>query len=167
VASAERSLGVPISTNHVCVGDAKMTIDPLATQGIHLAMPSDLQAAAAVHTLLEHSQDGAYAISFDVERQRERRCLYFERIAEMHWQMAQGWSSLFWAERGKKRPEPVQPMSVVFSGSRRSDPAVSQERVSPIPILDNGRIRCGDQRSTTRTYRGLSPTYTGPSLPSC
>lgn len=78
-------------------------------------MRSALQAAAAVHTLLDHSQDGAYAISLDVERQLESRGMYVERIAEMQWwQVVQRWSSLFSTERGKKRPEPVQPMSVVF-----------------------------------------------------
>ena len=71
MASAERGLEDPISTNPVYVGDAKMTVDPLASQGVPLAIPSGLQAAAAVHTLLDHSQDGAHAISSDVERHLE------------------------------------------------------------------------------------------------
>jgi 2-polyprenyl-6-methoxyphenol hydroxylase-like FAD-dependent oxidoreductase len=133
----------PISTNHVCVGDASMTVDPLASQGVHLAMTSGLQAAAAVHTLLDHPQDGAHAMSFYVDRQQERRRLYVERTAEMYWQVAQRRPSLFWTERAEKRPEPVQPISVMPLDPEDLIQLCHQSALRPTPILDDGRIRCG------------------------
>jgi len=54
----------PISQNHIKVGDAAFSMDPLSSQGVQKAIKSAFQGATVVNTLLSETKDSQAAIDY-------------------------------------------------------------------------------------------------------
>lgn len=91
--------GDPVSSCHIRVGDACHSVDPLSSQGVHLALQSGLQAAVIIHTILKKPENTELAIQFyqtrvaeHVNRHADRTRLEYSRVSAVR-------AETFWHER--------------------------------------------------------------------
>lgn len=105
--ASSRRTSEPICDGALCVGDACMTVDPLASQGVHLAMGGALQAAAVVNTLLRHPADRDAALSFYRARQIEKSARFCDKTAEMYRRVAAVREHSFWRDRAGAAHDPA------------------------------------------------------------
>lgn len=96
----------PIGQDFIKVGDANLSVDPMASQGVHLALTSGIQAAIVVNTLLRYPEYSAAALEFYRSRQKERIQQYTEKTASAYAQVAARRPEAFWHVRAKGAPAP-------------------------------------------------------------
>jgi flavin-dependent dehydrogenase len=83
----------------VKVGDARVSLDPLSSQGVQTAIVSAIQAAAVVNTLARRPENSQAAIEFYRERQIETVRRYAGRTAAFYGERAAVCDRPFWRER--------------------------------------------------------------------
>jgi flavin-dependent dehydrogenase len=133
--------GEPIGDDFVKVGDACLTVDPLSSQGVQLALSSGLQGAAAADALL--SPDRAALAGPFLRYQQERSLVRHRRYTASHYaQCAQ--RGEFWVARAAGASPPLNPSPpgpapswVALPPRLRRSPRV---RFDTIPALVDGRI---------------------------
>jgi flavin-dependent dehydrogenase len=132
---AEQAVGA----NFVRVGDANLSLDPLSSQGVQVAIASALQAAIVVNTLLKHPNNAPAAIAFYRDRQKEKVRQYAAKTAAFYAERAAVCDRPFWRRRAGVAGEATAP--VFASGELdRSRPVGLSElaKIAPTPII------CGD-----------------------
>jgi flavin-dependent dehydrogenase len=115
-----------ISASHrmIRVGDAAMAIDPLASQGVHLALVSSVQAAIAVNTMLSLPENSASAIEFYNERVKDRVARFKSHTAREYLREAELRGTSFWRSRANgavKMPPSVRAPAQQNAAVRLSD----------------------------------------------
>ncbi len=81
------------------VGDASLCVDPMASQGIHLAISSGIQAAVVVNTLLRSPETAAVALDFYSNSQQGQIDRFGKRTAEEYSRALKYWNGAFWQNR--------------------------------------------------------------------
>ncbi|MCK5905348.1 MAG: tryptophan 7-halogenase, partial [Gammaproteobacteria bacterium] len=89
----------PISPKMVLVGGAAIRIDPLSSQGIHIAIATAVQAAVAVNTLIHYPKNQADAIAFYRQRVRKRSDDHALFQSQAYRDAEANYKTPFWAER--------------------------------------------------------------------
>lgn len=98
----------PVGRDYIRIGDAHLSVDPMAAQGVHLALSSGLQAAMVVNTLLRYPAHTDDALAFYRSRHAERIQQFTKRSASVYAQVAQHNRHAFWQERSiAAPPEPA------------------------------------------------------------
>ncbi|MCG7868786.1 MAG: NAD(P)/FAD-dependent oxidoreductase [Candidatus Thiodiazotropha taylori] len=126
-----------IGQNFICVGDARLRVDPMASQGVHLALTSGIQAAAVVNTLLRDSSNHEAALEFYKDRQMEQVEMFRVQTASEYAKAAIGFQTKFWSERA------IGALSPINSAAKPQPPLASDQEISicpkvrflPTPIL--------------------------------
>ncbi|TYC68293.1 FAD-dependent monooxygenase [Stappia sp. BW2] len=109
--ASSRHAKLPIDGGMIRVGDAALTVDPLASQGVHLALTSGLQAAAIVNTILKRPASATLAQSFYVNRVASRVALYSAHTGNEYARAAAAHNTKFWIERAATAARLQQPIS--------------------------------------------------------
>jgi flavin-dependent dehydrogenase len=105
----------PIGDDYIRVGDACATVDPLASQGVHLALQSGLQAAIVVNTLLKKPEHTDAARQFFRMRVTEQVNRYTNQTRREYSRLTTLRSNAFWHQRASvssvegEKPEAVSP----------------------------------------------------------
>lgn len=94
----------PVADHHIRVGDACLCVDPLSSQGVHLALQSGIQAAAVVQTILRRTENAGLAKQFFRMRVSQRISRFTDRTKEEYARVAVGRSDPFWLERAGRVP---------------------------------------------------------------
>ncbi|WP_170476652.1 flavin-dependent monooxygenase QhpG [Ruegeria arenilitoris] len=81
------------------VGEASLTVDPLSSQGVQLAMGQAVQAATVVNTLLLRPEDTGIALTFYNNRQLERVRAHAGLAADFYARQQRVCDTDFWAKR--------------------------------------------------------------------
>ncbi len=132
----------PVGKNYIRVGDANMSVDPIASQGVHLAMTSALQAAIVVNTLLRHPENNKHAIEFYCSRQEERIHQFTERTAGAYQQVSQLNSDPFWIKRAEhvEVTAPQAEPEAIWPESSHRIQLSSQAKIHPMPVMQHEMI---------------------------
>lgn len=99
----------PIGKDYIRVGDANFTVDPIAAQGVHLALAMGVQAAVVVNSILRFPKNTAAALTFFRTRQMERITQFTEKTQQTYRKVAIRSSEIFWHLRAGNESYPVKP----------------------------------------------------------
>lgn len=89
----------PIGDCYIRLGDSCFSVDPLSSQGVHLALQSGLQGAVVVNTVLNKPQNTDAAHAFFRMRTVERISRYAGRTRQEYARVAATCPNPFWHER--------------------------------------------------------------------
>jgi flavin-dependent dehydrogenase len=125
----------PIGDHYIRLGDSCFSVDPISSQGVHLALQSGLQGAIVVNTILRKPENTEVAQQFFRMRIAEWIDRYTARTKQEYARASAACSNLFWRERGGDTSEvatyPRHPPSELSP----RDPS-AQVAVSPYLALD-------------------------------
>ena len=110
----------PVNERLIKVGEACFSIDPLASQGVQVAMNSGLQGAFVVHTLLTRPENSLEAMQFYRSRQEETVARHHNFAAQFYSESRFQKTSAFWQKRA------VSP-SAAHTAIPQGNPALSNE----------------------------------------
>jgi hypothetical protein len=129
------------------VGEAAWSIDPLSSQGLHCALVSAVQGAAAVHTICNGGDCGA-ASEFYVARQRRAATSAFENAARAYAQRQGPDRYSFWRRRSLPPPTgfvaPVAQHTIPAGPLPARITVSSALRVVEVPLLAGNVIVRGE-----------------------
>lgn len=128
-----------IGARHIRVGDACMSVDPLSSQGVHLALQSGIQAAVIVNTVLRRPRDADLAREFYGHRVRERVGLFRGRMRAEYARAAS--THPFWRDRG--RDAPAEAPGGMASAALPSDPDLALA-ITRDAVIRSGAAIMGD-----------------------
>ncbi|MFN0126730.1 MAG: NAD(P)/FAD-dependent oxidoreductase [Verrucomicrobiales bacterium] len=97
----------PVSDFHIRVGDACVSVDPLSSQGVHLALLSGIQAAVIINTILKKPENIEFSKKFYSRRIAERVALYNNRTKAEYARVSAVCPEPFWHERAYGRTDAV------------------------------------------------------------
>ena len=89
----------PVGERHIRVGDACLSIDPLSSQGVHLAIQTGIQAVAIVHTILSKPRNAQLAREFYALRLAERVGRYRDHTGREYARALDFQHESFWRAR--------------------------------------------------------------------
>lgn len=89
----------PIGDHYIRLGDSCFSVDPLSSQGVHLALQSGLQGAIVLNTMLKKPENTQAAQQFFRMRVAERIGRYTGRTQQEYARVAAMCSNAFWHER--------------------------------------------------------------------
>ncbi|HWX29516.1 MAG TPA: NAD(P)/FAD-dependent oxidoreductase [Steroidobacteraceae bacterium] len=125
----------PIGDDYIRLGDSCFTVDPLSSQGVHLALQSGLQGAVVVNTILRKPQNMKAAQHLFRMRIADRVRRHAVRTKQEYARVSAACSNPFWRERGGDAAEvPTYPRHPPLELPPR-DP-LNQVAVSPYLTLD-------------------------------
>jgi flavin-dependent dehydrogenase len=125
----------PIGDRYIRVGDSCFSVDPLSSQGVHLALQSGLQGAIIVNTILKKPENTEAARNFFRTRVAERVGRYTRRTKQEYSRVSEMRPDSFWHERaGDASPVEAHGPSPALEPSPR-EPS-GQLAVSPDVILE-------------------------------
>lgn len=140
----------PIGQDFVRVGEAAYAVDPLSSQGVHLAMLSALQGSIALHTILTVPAQAEAACEF-YRTQQAATVARSQRTAAQLYALADRWAAApFWQRRATAPaaatpPEATTPMVRPLppqQGLRLADtlqvvetPAIVGDLIARVPAL--------------------------------
>jgi len=90
----------PASSDFVRVGDANLSVDPLSSQGVQLAIAAGIQAAVVVNTLARCPENSEAAAGFYRDRQKEKIQQFAAKTAAFYQERAVVCDQPFWRRRG-------------------------------------------------------------------
>jgi flavin-dependent dehydrogenase len=90
---------VAATSDFVKVGDANLSVDPLSSQGVQLAIASGIQAAIVINTLAKYPENSEAAILFYQDRQKERVQQFAAKTAAFYEERAAVCDQPFWQQR--------------------------------------------------------------------
>jgi hypothetical protein len=102
----------PVRQRVIKVGDASMSIDPLAAQGVQVALGSALHAAAMIHTILNRPSDAGIAEQFYLDRQRRSMSFHARAAGSLYADAARIYPTPFWLTRTAPVNESVESRGV-------------------------------------------------------
>ncbi|MDZ4818721.1 MAG: NAD(P)/FAD-dependent oxidoreductase [Planctomycetota bacterium] len=105
----------PVSNHHIRVGDACLSIDPLSSQGVHLALLSGIQAAIIINTILRKPENIELAKRFFRDRLAERVALYSITTTTEYARVSSVCSDEFWHKRADARKAAVSRAPVIVA----------------------------------------------------
>jgi len=145
--------GELIGNDFIRVGEAAVSLDPLASQGIQRAILSAIQGTAAVHTLLAAGHAHAAALQFYRERQQTAAVQARHHAARFYALRAHGPVTPFWTSRSlpaEDRTLPAEGLAIERTRQSRSGDALPQclrpspdLRVITVPVLAGSLVRQG------------------------
>ncbi|MBL8810736.1 MAG: tryptophan 7-halogenase [Planctomycetaceae bacterium] len=151
--ASSRHSSHPVGADFLRVGDANLSLDPMASQGVHLALTSGIQAAIVVNTILCFPELALIAQRFYQERQEERVRQFRHRTASEYQRVACFSSESFWQERAINavRPPPVhadnrlpltpsQTLELSPHAQFLETPVMKSDRISLEPALHHPRL---------------------------
>lgn len=129
----------PIQDRMIKVGDASLSIDPLAAQGVHLALGSALHAAAVIHTTLKRPSDETIARRFYLDRQRQSMEFHLRAAGSFYAEAARKYATPFWLTRTEsfeRGDAGTQTIRIQYNGESRVrvHPSVQFQEV---PVIDD------------------------------
>jgi flavin-dependent dehydrogenase len=137
----------PAGVDFIRVGDCCLSVDPLSSQGVQLAIASGLQAAVVVNTIARYPALAEAAIEFYRDRQRERVRRHAAKAATFYRERATVCDRLFWQQRAAfvggietkvlntERLEPACRIRLSSVAKVESVPAIRQELIALLPAL--------------------------------
>jgi len=131
----------PIGQGYIRVGNANLSLDPLSSQGVPLAIASGLQAAIVVNTLLKYPENTDAANAFYRARQLEKVAKFTARTASAYQQVATTNDHPFWQQRaadGVREEAPILE-DKRFNESRKIRLS-NKIDIKSIPVLTNDKI---------------------------
>ncbi len=132
-----------IGPHHIRVGDACMSVDPLSSQGVHLALQSGIQSAIIVNTILRRPAAAELAREFYRARIDERVALFSRRMRDEYARVAARSRHPFWQERANGGIQGVDSMAKLRADPLPSDPGLRM-RVATGAVILSGPIIVGD-----------------------
>jgi flavin-dependent dehydrogenase len=125
----------PVGDRYIRLGDSCFSVDPLSSQGVHLALQSGLQGAVIVNTMLRKPENTAAAQRFFCMRIAERVGRYTGRTRQEYARVSAMCPNAFWRERaGDASPVEADGPDPPLQPSPRSPS--DQVAVSPDATLD-------------------------------
>lgn len=139
----------PVGEDYIRVGDANFSVDPMSSQGVHLALANGIQAAVVVNSILRFPATRADAFRFYQARQEERIKQFTAKSQEVYRKVAQCRPEAFWHDRaGEPEPEtervirqkPAYPSSgqtikLSPEAGIRSIPVMKEDHIENAPAL--------------------------------
>ncbi|HEV7442576.1 MAG TPA: NAD(P)/FAD-dependent oxidoreductase, partial [Steroidobacteraceae bacterium] len=89
----------PVGDHYIRLGDSCFSVDPLSSQGVHLALQSGLQGAIVVNTILRKPENTEAAQQFFRMRIAERVGRYTGRTKQEYARVSAMCPNAFWRER--------------------------------------------------------------------
>jgi hypothetical protein len=89
----------PVGDHYIRLGDSCFSVDPLSSQGVHLALQSGLQGAIIVNTILRKPENTEAAQQFFGMRIAERIGRYTGRTKQEYARVSAMCPNAFWRER--------------------------------------------------------------------
>jgi len=89
----------PVGDHYIRLGDSCFSVDPLSSQGVHLALQSGLQGAIIVNTILRKPENTEVAQSFFRMRTAQLIARYTGRTKQEYSRVLAVCSNAFWHER--------------------------------------------------------------------
>ena len=102
--AASQHAADPIGDRYIRVGDSCFSVDPLSSQGVHLALQSGLQGAIIVNTILKKPENTEAARNFFRTRVTERVGRYTRRTKQEYSRVSEKRGDSFWHERSGDAP---------------------------------------------------------------
>jgi hypothetical protein len=102
----------PVQNRVIKVGDASLSIDPLAAQGVQVALGSALHAAAMIHTILNYPSDAGIAAQFYLDRQRRSMAFHARAAGSLYADATRIYPTPFWLTRAAPVNESVESRGV-------------------------------------------------------
>ena len=132
----------PIGSNYIRVGDSNISVDPLASQGVHIAMSSALQAAVVINTIFKYPENSKLASQFYQERQIEREQNFTQKTAAAYGQVARTNSHPFWQKRAEhiSIPSSEQIPDLQKLNLKRQLRLSKQSEFKRVPVLHDDHI---------------------------
>jgi flavin-dependent dehydrogenase len=97
--ASSRCAQEPVASDFVRVGDANLSVDPLSSQGVQLAIAGAIQAAVVVNTLVRCPENSNAAVVFYKDRQMEKVQQYAAKTAAFYRERATVCDQPFWRRR--------------------------------------------------------------------
>lgn len=133
-----------VNPMYLRVGDACLSVDPLASQGVHLALLSGIQGALIVHTILDRPSNAELAIQFCQSRTADRIRKYTDRTKTEYGKVLQSNADNFWRVRsGSPQSEiaPAHPQQVPRRNSASATVTVSKQvSIERVPVIDGDYV---------------------------
>lgn len=133
----------PVSQKHLRIGDACLSVDPLSSQGVHLAMLSGIQGALIVNTILDRPNNATLAMQFCQSRTADRILKYTRRTESEYGRVLQGTSDNFWKQRAGSSDDSNQDFLEPRQQARRNS-ASGTVVVSKQVAIQNAPVIEGD-----------------------
>ena len=125
----------PVGDRYIRLGDSCLSVDPLSSQGVHLALQSGLQGAIIVNTILRKPENTEAAQQFFRMRITERVGRYTGRTKQEYARVSAMCPNAFWHERAGEAS--VVEAAGPYPPLEPAPPAPSdQVAVSPYATLD-------------------------------
>jgi flavin-dependent dehydrogenase len=125
----------PVGDDYIRLGDACFSVDPLSSQGVHLALQSGLQGAIVVNTILRKPENMAPAQQFFRMRSVERVGRHTDRARQEYGRVSAVCANAFWHERAGNASEVASPQQHPRLEASPRDPS-GQLALSPHLTLD-------------------------------
>lgn len=159
----------PIDTDFLRVGDAACALDPLSSQGVHMAMLSALQGSIALHTILTSPDHTDAALEFYCARQMETVARSCRTTAQLYAAADRFAETPFWQRRAMPvaaapsvRVAPLSPdQCLALSDALRvvDTPAIVDDLIRRVPALVHPAL--------SQPVAFLGPTALVPLLSDC
>jgi flavin-dependent dehydrogenase len=129
----------PTGDRYIRLGDSCFSVDPLSSQGVHLALQSGLQGAIVVNTILRKPENTEAAYRFFRMRIAERIGRHTRRTKQEYARVSAMCSHAFWHERAgdASEVETYRPHPPLESSPRAPSDQVA---VSPYLTLDEAPV---------------------------
>ena len=132
----------PIGDHYIRLGDSCFSVDPLSSQGVHLALQSGLQGAIVLNTMLKKPENAQAAQRFFCMRIAERVGRYTGRTKQEYARVSAMCPNAFWRERaGDASPVEAYRPNPPLEASPR--PPADRVAVSPDLTLDAAPVMDG------------------------
>lgn len=147
-ATSSHALDV-IGARHIRIGDACMSVDPLSSQGVHLALQSGIQCAIIVHTILGRPSHAGIARQFYRDRVSERIARFSAGARTEYARVAALSQHPFWQERSNGHTTPAIGSAKLRSEALPSDPGLrialaADADIARGPIVVGDFVELGD-----------------------
>jgi len=176
----------PVGDRYIRLGDSCFSVDPLSSQGVHLALQSGLQGAIVVNTMLRKPENTEAAQRFFRMRAAERVARHTGRTNQEYARVSAICPNAFWQERaGAARlaeadgsPSLLQPSPRASSDQVAVSPHARLE-VAPVidgsfvqlrqvvrhPNIDDGGVAYVDGADLVRLLCALPPKFAYGDIP--
>jgi flavin-dependent dehydrogenase len=129
-----------IGDRYIRLGDACFSVDPLSSQGVHLALQSGLQGAIVINTMLRKPENTEAAQQFFRTRIAERITRYAGRTAQEYARVLSICPNAFWRERAGAAAEVEADLPHHLPLEPSVRPPSDQVAVSPDLTLDQAPV---------------------------
>lgn len=141
--ASSRYITDPVGEDYIRVGDANFSVDPMSSQGVHLALSNGIQAAVVVNTLIRFPRHKEAAQRFFKSRQEERIKQFTAKSQEVYQQVANRRSESFWHDRAGKadlNTPPKAPQKTPIPSPGQKIKLSPQAEIQSIPVMKKDHI---------------------------